>query len=156
MAGEVLAAFPKAGSQLAAAIEEVSARLGINPVWLAAVINFESGFDPQAKNPYSGARGLIQFMPSTAKGLGTTTDAIAALSALDQMPLVERYFQPYRGKMGSLADVCMAVFFPRYIGKDPSTPFPEKVQQWNPGIRTPADYAAKVVKHAGTSGRSYL
>ncbi|HBC04295.1 MAG TPA: hypothetical protein DC015_08915, partial [Aequorivita sp.] len=53
-------------------LNSVAANLGIDVNWLMAVINFESAgtFSPSIQNKYSGATGLIQFMPSTAKSLG--------------------------------------------------------------------------------------
>ena len=44
----------------------------LNIAWepLYKMINFESAWNPKARNPVSGARGLIQFIPSTAKGMG--------------------------------------------------------------------------------------
>ena len=46
-----------------------------NPDFLLACMAFESGmsFCSSIRNAASGATGLIQFMPSTARGLGTTT-----------------------------------------------------------------------------------
>ncbi len=38
-----------------------------DPQWLIDLINFESGWNPTASNPPSSAKGLIQFMNSTAK-----------------------------------------------------------------------------------------
>lgn len=93
-------------------------RLGIDPDWLAAVMSFESGFSPSIKNAAgSGATGLIQFMPSTAAGLGTTTDSLSRMTFQQQLPYVERYFAPYVGKMQSLEDTYLAVFYPAFIGK---------------------------------------
>lgn len=46
--------------------------------------------------PGSGAIGLIQFMPSTAKGLGTSTSALKQMTAVDQLAYVEKYFAPYK------------------------------------------------------------
>jgi len=49
---------------------EASARVaGVAPVLLAALLEAESGFDPHAVSP-AGARGIAQFMPATARGLG--------------------------------------------------------------------------------------
>src|SRR5690349_113325 len=50
--------------------------------WLMACMAFETGltFSPSVRNPASSATGLIQFMDATAKGLDTTTQALAKLS----------------------------------------------------------------------------
>lgn len=95
----------------------VSEMLGIDSSWLLDVMKFESGLDPQAVNPNTGATGLIQFMPATARDLGTTVDALYAMDAVRQMEYVYKYLQPYSGKMQSLTDTYFAVFFPAAIGK---------------------------------------
>ncbi len=123
-------------------IARVAAAIGIDAGWLANVINFESNGNPQARNRYSNATGLIQFMPSTASRLGTSVDALYAMSGREQMPWVERYFTPFKGKLRSQEDVYMAVFYPAYIGQ-PDKQFPAKVVAVNPGIFTPRDYANK-------------
>lgn len=53
-----------------AALSETASRLGVTRDSLYKLISFESGWDPKATNPYTGARGLIQFMPATAKWMG--------------------------------------------------------------------------------------
>src|ERR1044071_1211337 len=56
-------------------VVKIASDLGTNPNFLMAVMSFESGatFRPSVKNMAgSGAVGLIQFMPATATGLGTT------------------------------------------------------------------------------------
>ena len=88
--------------------------------WLMAAMAFESGetFSPKIKNGAgSGATGLIQFMPSTARGLGTTTADLAQMTAVDQLFYVEQYFKPYAARIESLPDLYMAILWPRGIGK---------------------------------------
>src|SRR3546814_14047294 len=72
-----------------------SSDLGTKPEYLMAVMSFETGgsFSPaQANNAGSGATGLIQFMPNTAAGLGTSTAALAQMSSVEQLQSVEQYF----------------------------------------------------------------
>ena len=63
-----------------AKVKSISAKLLIEPDWLMAVMYKESGINEKAVNPNGGATGLIQFMPTTAKSLGTTTAALRAMS----------------------------------------------------------------------------
>jgi hypothetical protein len=84
-----------------------------------AAIALETGeaFSPAIRNRTSGATGLIQFLPTTARGLGTTTQQLARMSAVRQLDYVERYFRPYRNRVGSLDDLYMAILWPRAVGK---------------------------------------
>jgi hypothetical protein len=94
--------------------------LGCDPNHLMACIAWESGetFSPSVKNMAgSGATGLIQFMPTTAKGLGTTTAALAQMTAEDQLNYVYKYFRPLAGKLNNLGDVYMAILWPKAVGK---------------------------------------
>jgi hypothetical protein len=80
---------------------------------------FESGetFSASVRNAAgSGAVGLIQFMPSTARDLGTTTENLALLSAESQLVYVRSYFRPYARRIASLPDMYMAILLPKYIG----------------------------------------
>ena len=90
------------------------------PNWLMTWMAWETGrsFRADVKNMAgSGATGLIQFMPSTARGLGTTVEALAAMSAESQLNFVWKYFKPYKGKIRSLSDGYMAILWPRAVGK---------------------------------------
>lgn len=101
-------------------VVEICQELGVSPDYLMACMAFESAetFSPSIKNAAgSGATGLIQFMPSTAKGLGTTTGALANMTALQQLEYVHAYFWPYRGQLKTLGDVYMAILWPAGIGK---------------------------------------
>jgi nucleoid-associated protein YgaU/peptidoglycan hydrolase-like protein with peptidoglycan-binding domain len=102
-------------------VAEISERLGIVPEYLMAVMGFETGgtYAPYIRNSASGATGLIQFMPDTAVGLGTTTQELAGMSAVEQLDYVERYLQPYSDRLNSLEDTYMAVLWPKGIGQSP-------------------------------------
>ena len=125
---ETLPAFPcikrLSVSDLQSIVETAHA-VGIEPDWLATIIDFETGgtcSTTQKNAAGSGATGLIQFMPSTAKNLlGTSTpeeamQKLEAMSFPEQMKLVERYFAPHAGKMKSLSDTYLAVLYPAFIG----------------------------------------
>lgn len=110
----------------------VCEELSISPSWLACVISFETGgsFSPSQRNgwaaqealrtgkPYAGAVGLIQFMPSTARALNTAPEALAQMTFTEQLVYVKKYLMSYRGRMKSLEDTYLAVFYPAAIGKE--------------------------------------
>lgn len=74
---------------------------GLTEGELFRVIKGESAFNLRAKNP-SGATGLFQFIPSTAKELGVTVDQIAEMSAGEQLELYDRYLEKW-GYDGSIS-----------------------------------------------------
>ncbi len=101
-------------------VTEIAQRIEANPLFLMAVMSFESAetFSPSIENfAGSGATGLIQFLPSTAIGLGTTVQKLAQMSAVEQLDWVEKYFKQFKGPFKTLEDTYMAVLFPRAIRK---------------------------------------
>jgi soluble lytic murein transglycosylase-like protein len=52
-------------------IADAARRFGVDPALVAGVIESESGFNAQAASP-AGAKGLMQLMDGTARGLGVT------------------------------------------------------------------------------------
>jgi len=56
------------------ALKDTASKLGTSSTALYKLINFESSWAPQARNPISGARGLIQWMPFVAKEYGFKDD----------------------------------------------------------------------------------
>lgn len=94
--------------------------LKLDPDHLMSCMAFESNrtFSPSVRNMAgSGATGLIQFMPATARNLGTTTDALARMTAEDQLNYVYKYFRPFNGRLRTLADIYMAILWPRAVGQ---------------------------------------
>lgn len=98
---------------------KIAADLKTDPNFLMAIMSFESGhtFSPKKKNPLSGATGLIQFIPKTAEGLGTSIQKLEKMTAEEQLDVVAQHFAPFRGKLKTLEDAYMAVLFPKAIGK---------------------------------------
>lgn len=141
---------------------QIAANLDVDPNFLMAIMSFESAasFSPSKKNAAgSGAVGLIQFMPSTAKKLGTSTAELSSMTPLRQLDFVEKYFMPFKGRLKSIEDAYMAVLFPKAIGRGggfvlftkPSTAFTQNrgLDINGDGVITVAEAAAQVKKRLG-------
>jgi hypothetical protein len=132
-----------------AALVETAARLGVAPDTLESLIAFESNFRPAAKNPYSSARGLIQFTDATAAGLGyrDSADLVAKhpTRAAQLRGPVAAYLTKYK-PFPTVQSLHMAVFYPAARAWGAWQPFPVNVQAVNPGIKTPGDYMAQVAR----------
>lgn len=100
----------------------IAGDLGFDPSDLMACMAFESAesFRADIKHPKSNAIGLIQFMPSTASALGTSTEELSKMTPEDQLNYVWKYFAPRKGKLVNLGDLYMAVLWPGGIGKPDS------------------------------------
>lgn len=114
----------------------------LDPAKIRRVMGPESGGDAGARNPESGATGLIQFLPSVARGLGTTTDELAKMSSTEQLPYVMKYLSD-RGVTSDSpqSDYILAVAAPAFIGRPAhSIVYRKGTKAWeqNPGWR-PAD-----------------
>lgn len=118
----------KCGRDFAAGALAMGTHLGWPPdyaPWSLSCIAFESDetFSPSVKNKAgSGATGEIQFMPKIAINLGTTVEALAAMTALEQLEYVRKYFLWCAPRIRSLADMYMAILMPKYIGAPGDTP----------------------------------
>lgn len=63
--------FSEAAAPFAGIISQASAKYGVDGALIQAVIATESGFRPLAES-HAGAKGLMQLMDGTARGLGVT------------------------------------------------------------------------------------
>lgn len=88
------------GPEFLAKVKQIAQRLNCNYRDLLALMNAESGINASAKNPYSSATGLIQFIDSTAKSLGTTVEQLRVMSPIDQLDYVEKYLQRAKASAG--------------------------------------------------------
>lgn len=125
-------------------LESVSKKLyNLNPAWLWSLIRFESKGNPAARNPITGARGLIQFLHSTARALGykDADDLVAKNPTFDKQLSgpVFKYLAQY-APFPSKQSLYMAVFYPAARTWQPSRMFPAAVIDSNPGIYTVQDY----------------
>jgi len=151
VAQRIAEGYSWADAGLADRIVEVAEAVRADPFALANLIQFESGGNPQARNPTTGATGLIQFIPSTASRLGTSTAVLGSMSALGQMDWVERYLLDV-GKGRSLKSpprLAMAVFYPAAMSWPAWAVFPWDVIRAN-GYRiyTPEDYWDRLAAHS--------
>jgi len=139
--------FPKLNAIEIDALQAVANDLGMPAEWLYAEIDFESGWNPTATNPESGAKGLIQFMDATAQGMGYASAADLVESFPDRIAQLNgpvfQYLDQYK-PYPTAQSVAMAVFFPafRYLPVD--TLFPSWVTTANSGIASPLDYLKRV------------
>lgn len=97
-------------------------RLEVEPEWLMSVMHAESKFNPAVPNARgSGAVGLIQFMPETARTLGTSTELLKNMTPTEQLLYVEKYMNLVRSKYGNLnnlTQVYLAILFPKALSGD--------------------------------------
>ncbi len=91
---------------------------GIKASDLLSVMAAESRIDPTAVNKVSGATGLIQFMPDTAKGLGTSTEELRKMSRSQQFEYVKKHLDRAGLKSGSSGgEIYAKVFLPGRKGE---------------------------------------
>ena len=87
--------------------KQIANRLGIDPHALMTIMLFESAgtLNPKIQGPnvpgQGRGRGLIQFMPATARRLGTSDAELAGMTDIDQLDYVEKYFAQFKGNFGA-------------------------------------------------------
>lgn len=143
-------------------VKKIACRLEMPPEYLLAIMGFETGgrFSPSYQNRLSGATGLIQFMPTTAKSLGTSIKQLKQMSPIQQLDYVEKYFLIYRNSITSdltLYDAYLLVLYPSAVKKgDNDHIFNRKIEYaQNKGLDINKD--GKITKvEAGKKVEKYL
>ncbi len=130
------------------ALDDTAKWIGIETDWLDAAIAFETANTFSVSKPNaagSGAMGLIQFMPETSVNIGIikagpkpptsqpdarkawyadikvrSQAALSKMTFQEQLGWVRKYFLPNRGKLKSLEDVYLTIFYPIEIGRAPT------------------------------------
>lgn len=128
-----------------AKVVAISKDLKCDPNELLGVMNSECGLNASARNSNGGATGLIQFMPRTAKILGTSTDKLSKMSAYDQLDYVAKFFKMNKKtyKMGdgpmSAGDLYSLVFLPGRANREVLTSSGELYYRANAGLDMDGD-----------------
>jgi len=159
--GNALIFSNKVSEEFQSKVIKISDNLGINPNHLMACMAFESAgtFSASVKNQAgSSGTGLIQFMASTAKSLGTTTKDLAQMSEVEQLDYVEKYFQDYKGKLKTVDDLYMSILYPKAVGKENDfVLFSTGTKAYEQNAGLDADGSGDVTKQEASAGvRSLL
>jgi len=99
-------------------VKQVARYLWVSADHLMFLMWFETAhtLDSHIQNSI-GATGLIQFMPNTARYLGTTTDALKKMSNVEQMDWVQKDLARFRYQFQDFVDLYCAIFWPAAVGK---------------------------------------
>ena len=140
---------------------EVAKRVGCDANVLRGLLMSESGLKAGAVNKSSGATGLIQFMPATARALGTSTSALKQMSAEQQLNYVEKYLQNAKKAAGfksgdklDAGSMYTLVFLPAFAKRNVLATKGDKYYRANAGLDvnkdgsiTKSDLAQRIYKY---------
>lgn len=132
------------GPEFLAKVKQIAQRLNCDYRDLLGLMNSESGINAQAKNPTSSATGLIQFIESTARSLGTSTAELRQMSPIEQLDYVEKYLATQKANAGisgklSAGDLYALTFLPARASRNVLTSSGEKYYACNKGLDTNKD-----------------
>ena len=88
-----------------AIVDQAAKKYGVDPALIAAVMQTESSFNPDAVSR-AGARGLMQLMPATARGLGVTNASDPLQNVLGGARLLGQLLDKYEGR----TDLALAAY----------------------------------------------
>lgn len=121
-------------------LNRVAKKYDIDPLDLLAVMHIESGVDSTRVNSSSRATGLIQFMPSTARKLGTSVEELSNMTNAEQMKYVDKFFDMMNLRKGASGpEIYATVFLPARRYRDVLTTSDEKYYKPNRGLDVDKD-----------------
>ena len=112
--------WAKKDPEFVAAVNDAARELGVPAKYLFAIMDVETGgtMDPKARNPDSGATGLIQFL--YPESVGTSFAELRNMTRAEQMKYVVAYFKKWGVKGPATGgDLYGAVFLPSYASHAP-------------------------------------
>lgn len=95
-------------------VEVICKEIEVPSDWLVGVMWHESRLNSKTINRI-GATGLIQFLPSTAKWLNTTTEKLASMPDTMQLNYVAKYYRHMKGLCKERTDLYLYTFFPSAV-----------------------------------------
>ncbi len=126
-------------------VKQIAQRINCDYKDLLGVMNSESGLRADIQNKNGGAAGLIQFMPATAKALGTTTNALKNMTPIQQLDYVEKFYLNniktfgLSGKKLTAGDLYTLTFMPARIKGEVLCQTGSKEYAANKGLDTNRD-----------------
>ena len=122
-------------------VRKIAKEIGVESKQLYRLFYIECRGDINKVNPYSRAVGLIQFLPNTAKFLGTDTLALQHMQVSEQLDYVRKYLriQLVGRKINDFTDLYLVVFRPSAIGQSEDYVISEKgsiISNQNPAYRS--------------------
>lgn len=134
------------GKEFLNKVKKIANKLNCNYRDLLGVMNSESGINASAKNPHGSATGLIQFVESTARSLGTSTAALANMTPVEQLDYVEKYLLRAKASAGfsskdklSAGELYALVFLPARAKREVLTSSGENYYSANKVLDTNKD-----------------
>lgn len=114
--------IPQNRTLFADKVKQIAQNIGTKPDYLMAVMYHESAGTLRSDivNPYSGAVGLIQFMPDTAKWIGTTITDLKKMTNVQQLDYIEKYYSKWKqagAKFEKPYKLFLTTFYPASLVK---------------------------------------
>lgn len=99
-------------------VVQIAQDVQTDPDYLMMALYIESHFRANFRNHYGTGDGMLPFIQSQAKRMGTTVQEIEEMTPLEQLDCVHDYYKHYEGRLNSLIDVYLAFYFPLAFNKN--------------------------------------